>query len=295
MPKEFRINAGIRSKSKYIKFAAFIVIILALGSVFISFFKRYKINLKHNESGANFSEEIVFGDIKVHINNDSFSHDFLREKTHSDEMIAYLKKNLKKGDTIINIAHNTGIQTLLIAKLIQQSGRIYFYNPSKKYVDSVKSSALANGFENRVFAYALGMSDCQFDGLLVYKNNFPDISGKIESGDHEIPGGYSAMIIKVSSIDEQLPNLQNVNLIIIDINDDCSKIINGAINLIKKSEKLAIIINYDGAVFANSSVFDILSNIGFEVNVIQADGSLKSANIDEIKKLNKCFLLFKRS
>jgi hypothetical protein len=294
MPRRFRINIGIGSKHSCIKFAFLIIAILIVSSVFISFFKRYKINLKYNESGANFSEEIVFDDIRVHINKDSFSHDSLRGKTRSDEMVEYLKKNLKKGDTVISISHNIGVRTLLMAKLVRQSGRIYFYNPSQKYVDSMKSSALANGFECRIFAHALGMSDRDFDGLLVYKNNFPDLSGKIESRDHEIPVGYSAMTIKVSSIDGQLPHLQNVDLIVIDVNDDCSKIINGAINLIKKSGRLSIMISQDDA-SANSAVFDILSKIGFGVSVIQADGSLRTSSKDEIKKLGRCFLLFRRS
>ncbi|MDR1983185.1 MAG: hypothetical protein LBQ08_05340 [Holosporaceae bacterium] len=295
MPKEFKFLAGARLKNKYLRFAFVIVIILTISSVFISLFKRYKINLKQNENGINFSDEIVFDDIKVHINNDSFSHDSLKEETHHNEVAEYLKKNLKKGDTVINIAHNAGIQTLLIAKIIQQSGRVYFYNPSKKYIDSIKSSARANGFENRVFAHAFGISDHSFNGLLVHKNNFPDITGKIEPDDYKIPLGYSAMTIKVSSIDEQLPNLQNVNLMIINVNEDCSNIINGAINLIKKSGELSIIVNYNRAILANSSAFHTLLNIGFSLHVVQTDGSLKSSDINEIKKLNKCFLLFKRN
>jgi FkbM family methyltransferase len=276
------------------KFAFIIVIVLTISSLFISFFKRYKVNLKHNEGGANFSDEVIFDDIRVHINNDSFSHDSLKEETHNNEVAAYLKKNLNRGDTIIDIAHNTGMQTLLMAKLIQQPGRIYFYNPSKRYVDSVKSSALTNGFESRIFPHALGISDCSFDGLLVYKNNFPNITGKIKPKNHKIPVGYSAITVEVSSIDEQLPNLQNVNLIIIDINDDCSKIINGATNLIKKSKELSIIINYNDAFSVDSSAFQTLLDAGFGVNIIQSDGSLQPSNVNEIKKLNKCFLLFMR-
>ncbi|MDR2158352.1 MAG: hypothetical protein LBO02_03495 [Holosporaceae bacterium] len=293
MSNKLRAGFGDQLANKFFKIAFVLVMALIVCSVSVSLFKRYKINLKRNENGMNFSDRIVFDDIKIHINNDLFSHDAINEEVYNNEVAEYLKRNLKKGDTVINISHNIGVHTLLMAKLVQQAGRVYFYNPSKKYVDAIKSSALANGFENRVLANALAMSDHSFNGLLVHKNNFPDITGKIKPDDYEIPVGYSALTIKASSLDEQLPNLQNVDLMEINVNEDCSEVIKGAINVIKRSKRISIIIKYDRANFTNSSTFKRLSSLGFKIHLIQSDGSLKQSDVNELKKMDRCFVLMR--
>jgi FkbM family methyltransferase len=260
--------------------------------VLISVFKRCRVNLKPNEKGQDFSSEIVFDDIKVHVNNDAFSHDSITEEVQDTSIVEYLKQNLKKGDTIINIGHNIGIQTLLMAKLTGQSGRIYFYNPSKKYIDAVNSSAVANNFDNRIVAEPLGISDHTFNGLLVYKNTKSEMHGVIRSADDEIPLGHSAMEIKVTSLDEQLPNIQNVNFIGININEDCSNVINGGINLIKRSGNIGIIVKFDKTHYKSLSIFEKMIGLNFTTYMIQSDGSLKEMKIEDLKHItNECILL----
>ncbi|MDR2107406.1 MAG: hypothetical protein LBO73_02725 [Holosporaceae bacterium] len=292
--KKLPLSPREKIKTAYLKAATVFVAILIVSALSLSLFKRYKTDLKANESGTNLIERIAFGDVKVRINNDHFSHDALKEESCNNELVAYLQKNLKKGDTVISVTHDTGAYTLLMAKLIQKSGKVYFYNPSQKYVDAVKAGAAINGFENRIAAFTLGISDHGFDGLLVHKNNFPDITGKIEQKDYKIPTGYSAVTVKVSSLDGQLPNLQNINLLKINVHEDCSEIIDGAVNLIKRSEKIAVIINYRKEILSESQVFNKLSALGFKAHRIQADGSAKPTDLEEIKRSEKCFLLFKK-
>ncbi|MCR5224453.1 MAG: hypothetical protein K6C34_00020 [Alphaproteobacteria bacterium] len=285
------------SEKKTLKFAFVAIIVLIACVLAIALLKRYKTEVTPNEMGniAEFQTDVIYGDIKIKTNDDAFSHDAIEEDSCNNEVAEYLQKNVQKGDTIVHISHGIGVQTLLMAKLVTKSGRVYVFNPSKKYVDAINESAKANDFESRIFASALGMSNRSFSGLLVHKNNFPAISGKIESADYQIPTGYSAMTIDVSSVDEQLPNLQNINVLRINVNSDCSDIIRGAKNLIAKSPKISIICDFSVENYTNFGIFNELENQGFKIYVIHSDGSfLKPITTSELKDVKNGHLLIKR-
>ncbi len=284
-------------EQKTVRFAFIAIIVLIACALAISLLKRYKTEVKPNELGniSEFQTEVIYGDIKIKTNDDAFSHDAIEEGSYNNAVAEYLKNNLKKGDTVVHVSHGIGVQTLLMAKLVTQSGRVYVFNPSQKYVDAINESAKINGFESRIFAHALGISNRSFSGLLVHKNNFPAITGKIEPADYQIPTGYSATTVDVSSIDEQLPNVQNINLLRIHLHSDCSNIIRGAKNLIAKSEKIAIVCNFSAEDYKDFSVFSELENKGFKIYLIHSDGTfLKSVSVAKLKDIKNGHLLIKK-
>lgn len=286
------------NEQKVLKFAFIAGIVLIACVLAISLLKRFKTEVAPNETSnvAELQTDIIYGDIKIKTNDDAFSHDAIEAESYNNEVAEYLKKNVNKGDTIVHISHGIGVQTLLMAKLVTQSGRIYVFNPCKKYVDAIVESAKLNSFDSRIFASALGMSDKSFSGLLVYKNNFPIMSGKIEASDYQIPAGYSAMTIDVSSVDEQLPNLQNINILRINVNADCSEVIRGAKNLIAKSPNIAIICDFNAANYSDLSVFeDLINNQGFKMYLLHESGSfLKPISIAELRNVPEGHLLLRR-
>ncbi len=285
------------NEQKVLKFAFIGGIILIACVLAISLLKRYRTEVAPNETGnvATLQTDIIYGDIKIKTNDDAFSHDAIEEDSCNNEVAEYLKKHVSKGDTIVHVSHGIGVQTLLMAKLVTQSGRIYVFNPSKKYVDAIIESAKINGFESRIFASALGMSDRSFSGLLVHKNNFPIMQGTIAAADYQIPAGYSAMTIDVSSIDEQLPNVQNINILRINVDADCSDIIRGAKNLIAKSPNITIICDFTAGNFKNLSVFNDLINQGFKLYLLHSDGSfLNSVTVEELQSVKNGHLLIRK-
>ena len=141
----------------------------------ISHVKKNKTEKLNNTSIENtrLSNFKIFEDINVKVYDDDFSHDAIRDKKFENGTAEFLKKVVRTGDTIVEIDQNIGAQALLIAKLTGLSGRIYYFNPYKKYVEALEESAKLNDMQDRIIASPLAISAENSDGLLIYKNNFP--------------------------------------------------------------------------------------------------------------------------
>ncbi len=116
-----------------------------------------------------------------------------------------------------------------------------------------------------MFVQKLAISDYTYEGILIYKNNFPELYGKLEKRDTIVPSGYSATHVDVSSIDEQLPMLQNIDLLRVNVNGHEGQVINGAINTIKKSDKIKIIITFRNEMFTGFDAIERVFSLGFKL------------------------------
>lgn len=241
----------------------------------------------------NLRTSIIFNDIKFVTNNsDIYSHDMLQKGASENAFTNYMRNNVKQGDTIVHVSNGIGVNLLLMAKLVGQAGRIYAYNPYEKYTSAIQKSAESNGFESRVKIKTYAISDSSFDGVLVYKNNFPILSGELQPATYIIPAGYSSMDVKVKSLDELLPNLQNINYLTID-NEKCEKILSGAKKLISRSKDISIVLNSPN--IADWEFFcDFIKEFDFEIFEIQDKGNLVRTNIEDLKKDSSKYLLLKQ-
>lgn len=274
----------------------FIIVLLLMLCLFcISFFIRRHSSVTLNDVDNKYElrTSVIFDDIKlITNNNDMFSHDSLHKEAEGNAFVDYVKNNLKKGDTIVHISNGIGINLLLMAKLIGQAGRIYAYNPYEKYTNTIQKSAETNGFSSRIKIGTYAISDSSFDGILVYKNNFPILSGEIQPANYIIPAGYSSMDVKVASLDELLPNVQNINYLTID-NENCEKVLQGAKKLISRSKNIIIVLNSPN--ITNWKFFrDFSAEFDFEIFKIQDGGNLIPVSIDILREDENKHILLKK-
>lgn len=269
------------------KFLVLALIFLAVCICAISFLKQNKnINKQALAVAGSMKEIVVFDDIKMLIPNSA------RLDEINDSVTAYLKESVKYGDTIIDVSYGYGAYSLLMAKLAGLAGRVYTYNPSSS--SSLMASAKLNNFIDRIYVKELGICDHTFDGVLIYKSGLSPINGHIEKVNFVIPSEYSAMKIKVSSLDEQLPRLQNIDVLKINTNGNETDVINGAINLIKKSNKIKIIVTFNNVSFKGYSLIERLILLGFNLFIITENGKAKPISVFELKSIeNGTFLLKK--
>lgn len=262
----------------------------------ISHVKKNKTEKLNNTSIENtrLSNFKIFEDINVKVYDDDFSHDAIRDKKFENGTAEFLKKVVRTGDTIVEIDQNIGAQALLIAKLTGLSGRIYYFNPYKKYVEALEESAKLNDMQDRIIASPLAISAENSDGLLIYKNNFPIISGKVCKKTDSIPSGCSAMAIKISSIDSQLPAVQNIDILKINVNGNESDVLLGSMNLIKKSNNIRILCSYQNDSFGDTTVLDTLVAEGFSVYTIENNGDLKPVAFKALDASQKYTLLLQK-
>ncbi len=273
-------------KAKALRYSLIAVVILISLIIAISCYrKQSKVVLDNNISDPkNTQEKIVFNDIKIKINNDIFSYDQIRNEVNEDDLISYYNKNLQKGDTVIYVSQDVGVQQLLMAKLISQSGRVYILNPFEKYNDTIEQSAEANGFKNRIFTKTLAISNDSFDGFLVYKNNESSEYGEIKTSDYDIERGYNALKVTASTLDKTFPNLQNINFLRITTKNNVVNVIAGAWKIIKHSPKIRIILDYEKDLLQSLAVMSSLREEGFKIYLINENGEISSADFEKITK-----------
>jgi len=273
-------------KEKALRYSAITVVILIALIIAISCYRKQSSNVLNNGlfDPKNTQEKIIFGDIKIKINNDVFSYDQIRNEINEKDLISYYNGNLKKGDTIIYVSQDIGVQQLFMAKLVSMSGRIYILNPFEKYNDTISISAKTNGFGNRIFTNTLAISNDSFDGFLIYKNNESPEYGEIKTSDYKVERGYSALKVTVSTLDNLYPNLQNINFLRITTKRNALKVIDGAWKIIKLSPKIKIILDYEKDVFKDLAVLNSLKEEGFKIYLINENGEISPADFEKITK-----------
>ncbi len=269
------------------KFARYVIvtILILITLVIIISIAKSKSKTVNNNLSLNvdtFREEIIFGDIKIKLNSDIFSHEQLQNEIKEKDLIDFLNANIKKGDTIIYTSFDIGVQQLLMAKLVSQSGKVYVFNPVENYSNAIAFSAKINGFENRIITKSVSVSDKNFDGLIVYKNGTSESDGILHEANYKLPDGYNALKVKVSTIDELCSQLQNVNFLRISVTNNISKIIQGAQNLINRSPNIQIIIDYDVDKTKDLTAIEQLKKQGFNIYILR-----KNAKLDYLIDINK--------
>ena len=281
-------------KNKALRYALVTVVILIALIIAVSCYRKQSKTILDNSSSdlQNVREKVIFDDIKIKINGDVFSHDQINNEVKEKDIISYFSKNLKKGDTVIYVSQDIGVQQLLIAKLISQSGRIYVLNPFEKYNDTIELSAKSNGFGNRVFTKTVAISDKPSEGLLVYENEQSPEYGTIKTADYKLEKGFNALKVEVTTLDEIYPNLQNINLLRISKKKNAINAINGAQRIIKRSPQIKIVLDYEKEEFQNSEFINNMKELGFKVYEISKDGEIFPA---DLSKVNSNYILLQRN
>lgn len=281
-------------KNKALRYALVTVVILIALIIAVSCYRKQSKTILDNSSSdlQNVREKVIFDDIKIKINGDVFSHDQINNEVKEKDIISYFSKNLKKGDTVIYVSQDIGVQQLLIAKLISQSGRIYVLNPFEKYNDTIELSAKSNGFGNRVFTKTVAISDKPSEGLLVYENEQSPEYGTIKTADYKLEKGFNALKVEVVTLDEIYSNLQNINFLRISKKKNAINAINGAQRIIKRSPQIKIVLDYEKEVFQNSEFINNMKELGFKVYEISKDGEIFPA---DLSKVSSNYILLQRN
>jgi FkbM family methyltransferase len=80
--------------------------------------------------------------------NDSL--ELLRKKNfyENNKEVEIMKKIVKKGDIVLDIGANIGIYSLLLAKLVGETGKVYSFEPDPQNFDTLLKNIKINRYEN---------------------------------------------------------------------------------------------------------------------------------------------------
>ena len=109
----------------------------------------------------------------------------------------WLKKNIKKGDTVVDVGANIGYYTLLLAKLVGENGRVFAFEPEPTNYQILKKNVMVNNYKN-VYLENFAVTD--------YKGKTKLFISEKQMGMHRIyPSKYCSNVfvnVETISLDE---------------------------------------------------------------------------------------------
>ena len=207
---------------------------------------------------------------------------------------AWLKSFLKKGMTVVDVGANIGILSILMARQIGDSGKLYAFEPTKKTYEILRHNLALNGFEGA-------------KNITVFHKALADKDGETEFVEYQVCGHNSMYhmdeeavnITKVSmsSMDSLLGN-EKIDLVKIDVEGAEPLVLEGMKDIIEKNPELRIILEFtpDNLLHAGIQPIEFLQKLmesGFRIQCINEEtGSLEEIFTDKlINKVSSNLLL----
>ncbi len=187
--------------------------------------------------------------LKIYIdkNDHVLSEELLINKTWEAYETTQFKKNIKTGDTVVDLGAHIGYYTLLAAKCVGTQGKVYAFEPDPHNFSLLKKNITANGFHNVILVNKAISDTNRKTKLYLSKRN---------KGDHRLYNSNDkreSVTVDTITLDSYFKQLDNpsIDLIKIDIQGSEMKAMQGSKQLLKTNKHLTI--------------FTELSPIGFQL------------------------------
>ena len=196
--------------------------------------------------------------------------------------IEFCKKEIKKGDTVVDIGANIGLFTLFFSKLVGTTGRVIAFEPDPENFDVLKKNIELNEITN-VTLVQKGVSN-KNESVKLYKSN---VSGGHSLIKNEWAKEYTN--IQTVTLDDYFRG-EEIDMIKIDTEGFELEVIEGGKKLLEDNKNMKIISEFGGYYYKrnNSKVLypKILHEMGFKLFGIIDKSTGKSKivnkNFDEL-------------
>jgi len=144
---------------------------------------------------------------------------------------------VKEGDTVIDVGANIGYFTLFLRSLVGASGKVYAFEPDPRNFNLLKKTVEHNGWTNVV---AEQMAVANRNGKLTL------YQGREWTGNSLTPNNFVERTeVRVTTLDNYLPNIENVSLIKMDTDGSEPLAIDGSKGIISRSPTITVIAEYE--------------------------------------------------
>ena len=199
------------------------------------------------------------------------------------ESILWVRRLVKPDMNVIDVGAHIGYYTKNFSHLTGPAGRVFAIEPSPEnfgvLVDNLKSWG-----RNNVTAYNNAASD---------RSGMVNLHISPGHSNHSLVAGYTpaekTIPIQALRLDDLLPE-QKIDFIKIDVEGYEPHVINGMRNLIRASEDIVMLVEYNRVALAKDnpspqSLLDLLTKLGFQYQAILEDGYLGEIP-EEIQTVN---------
>ncbi|MFD1552694.1 hypothetical protein DNU06_08985 [Putridiphycobacter roseus] len=178
-----------------------------------------------------------------------------------------LSKYVKTTDTFVDVGANIGTYTLGLSSLIKK-GRIISFEPNPRALVYLEENIKMNQIEN-ITVNAVGLSN-KDETLTLYT---PHLTG---ASIHKFKDSDQQETISLTTLDSYCKknNINNIDILKIDIEGHEFKCLQGAVNIIKKSKNMILIVEIDDnclkANISKEDLFEFIQNMGFNAYLPKA-------------------------
>jgi len=168
---------------------------------------------------------------------------------HEEGTTGLFKKVVKPGNIVVDIGANIGYFTLLAAKLVGESGKVFSFEPEPKNFSYFKKNLEVNDYKN-VFAFQKAVSDkvgkaklfiCSYDSGHHTINQFEGIEAYRQGR----TGETEEIEIEVVTLNSFLADkTDKVDVIKIDVEGAEALVINGMKEILKKNNNIKIFLEF---------------------------------------------------
>jgi FkbM family methyltransferase len=180
---------------------------------------------------------------------------FLWKQDYENFSSETLKKTVKKGWRVVDLGAHVGYFSLLMSRLVGDSGRVYAFEPDPFCVKILERNIRMNGYQN-IIVETLAISDKQSKAKLYFSEDDPT--------DHRL---FNPKSEKRSSLTVSQDTLDNyfgenkIDLIKIDVQGLEMKCLKGAKKVISNNSQLVLLIEFwpNGLVEAGYKPIELLN------------------------------------
>jgi FkbM family methyltransferase len=212
------------------------------------------------------------------------SEDSLRLSTgvYDEFEIELVKKEIKPGDTVLDLGANIGYYTLIFAKLVGKSGKVYAFEPDPNNFALLKKNVKINGYNNVVLINKAVSNKTEKLKLYLCEDN---------NGDHRIydsHDGRKCIEIESVKLDNYFKDYNGkVDFIKIDIQGAEAAAAQGMFNLLKKNKSVKIISEFWPIGLKRFGVepieyLNLLTKLGFRLFNIEEQKKITPTSISEL-------------
>lgn len=198
-----------------------------------------------------------------------------------------VKKEIKKGDTVLDIGANIGYYTLLFAKLVGEGGKVYAFEPDPINFGLLKKNVELNGYQNVVLIQRAVSNKAGKIKLYLCENN---------SGMHRIyKSKFCRRFIEIESIilDEYFKGFdKKINFIKLDIEGAEAVAMEGMSRLLQANKDIKVITEFapvsikEFGAEPERYLKNVLLNHGFKLYEINENkNKIEPVTIDRLLKV----------
>ena len=228
---------------------------------------------------------IVNGNIMFLDSKDSLGLSFGVFEPFETEVI---KKHVKKGDTVVDIGANIGYYTLILSKLVGDSGKVFAFEPDPENFSLLEKNVKANNLKNAILINKAVSDKTGKTSLFLSENNNAD-HRIYKSHDSNYKKKRKSIVVDVVKFDDYFKNKPKISFVKIDVEGAEGAVIGGMGSTIKNNLSLKILLELFPIANVNFGItpeiyLNCLTKHGFDIYSLNEEKN-RVEIVNEIDKL----------